>query len=188
LSILDNIQLIIAKNLKALRSQRKLSLDKVSELTGISKTMLGQIERGESNPSITTVWKIANGLKVSFSALINPSQNEALVVAKEDIQSLTEEEKYHLYPYFPYDDGRKFEIYMVDIDPGGELISEPHQDGTEEYITVFEGEMTVLVGGIEYIVRAGDAIRFKADRPHSYFNRKNTKCQMNMVMYYGGNQ
>ncbi|MFE4711979.1 MULTISPECIES: helix-turn-helix domain-containing protein [Bacillales] len=185
--MLDNIQLIFAKNLKALRNQRKLSLDKVSELTGISKTMLGQIERGESNPSITTVWKIANGLKVSFTALINQSQTEAVVVAKEDIQSLTEEEKYRLYPFFPYDDGRKFEIYTVDIDPGGELISEPHQEGTEEYITVFEGEMTVLVGGTEYKVKAGDAIRFKADRPHSYFNRENTKCQMNMVIYYGGN-
>lgn len=68
---MENINLILSKNLKYLRNERKLSLDKLADLTGISKTMLGQIERGESNPSITTVWKIANGLKISFTALIN---------------------------------------------------------------------------------------------------------------------
>lgn len=64
--MLKPIHLILANNLKLLREQRKLSLDKVAEMTGISKTMLGQIERGESSPSITTVWKIANGLKLSL--------------------------------------------------------------------------------------------------------------------------
>src|SRR5690554_5668235 len=64
------IDLVIAKNLKAIRESKKLSLEKVAELTGVSKTMIGQIERGESAPTITTIWKIANGLKVSFTSLI----------------------------------------------------------------------------------------------------------------------
>jgi transcriptional regulator with XRE-family HTH domain len=187
-SILENIQLIFAKNLRSLRNQRKLSLDKVSELTGISKTMLGQIERGESIPSLTTLWKIANGLKVSFTNLINTAPPEALVIVKEEVQLPIEDLKYRLYPFFQYEDGRNFEIYTLEIDGGGELTSEPHQEGTEEFITVFKGEMIVLVGDTRYKVKAGDSIRFKADRPHSYFNEENTMCQMNMVIYYGGSR
>ncbi len=67
--------LVLAENLKTLRANRKLSLDKVAELTGVSKTMLSQIERGESNPTIHTVWKIANGLKISFTAPDQPTPN-----------------------------------------------------------------------------------------------------------------
>ena len=58
---MENFNIVFAKNLKRIREDRKLSLDKVADLTGVSKSMLGQIERGDSNPTITTVWKIANG-------------------------------------------------------------------------------------------------------------------------------
>lgn len=98
---MENINLILSKNLKHLRNERKLSLDKLADLTGISKTMLGQIERGESNPSITTVWKIANGLKISFTALINEPPSDAVVVPKSKVQVLEENNQYRLYPFFP---------------------------------------------------------------------------------------
>ncbi len=63
---MDAIQDIIAKNLVKLRKHRNLTLDQVSELTGVSKAMLAQIEKGKSSPTVTTLWKIANGLQVSF--------------------------------------------------------------------------------------------------------------------------
>lgn len=67
---MDDIQAIIAKNLVKLRKTRNLTLDQVSELTGVSKAMLGQIEKGKSTPTVTTLWKIANGLQVSFSVFL----------------------------------------------------------------------------------------------------------------------
>ncbi len=60
---MDKLNYVIAENLKRLREERKLSLDNVSRLSGVSKSMLGQIERGEVNPTVSTVWKISNGLK-----------------------------------------------------------------------------------------------------------------------------
>ncbi|CAM5209801.1 DNA-binding protein OS=Lysinibacillus sphaericus OX=1421 GN=LS41612_09375 PE=4 SV=1 [Lysinibacillus sphaericus] len=68
---MEEIHLIFARNLKAIREKEKLSLEKVSQLCGVSKTMIGQIERGESSPTLTTIWKIATGLKVSFTTLIH---------------------------------------------------------------------------------------------------------------------
>ena len=59
----------LGERLKAIRDSRNLNLSDVSELTGISKAMISKIERGESVPTITTVWKIANGLKITLDGI-----------------------------------------------------------------------------------------------------------------------
>lgn len=69
MKLLDKFSFIIAENLKRFRDERKLSLDNVSKLSGVSKSMLGQIERGEANPTVSTVWKIANVLKYHLQNL-----------------------------------------------------------------------------------------------------------------------
>lgn len=67
---MNDLTAIIANNLAEIRHQRKLSLDKLSELSGVSKALLGQIERSESNPTVNTLWKIASGLQIPFNRLI----------------------------------------------------------------------------------------------------------------------
>jgi XRE family transcriptional regulator, regulator of sulfur utilization len=182
---LENINLVIAKNLKNIRENKKLSLEKVSEMTGVSKTMLGQIERGESSPTITTVWKIAKGLKISFTSLVNDPKPDTVVVSKSEIQTLVEDNgKYRLYPFFPFEDGRRFEVYAVEIDKGGYLSADAHTEGTEEFITVFSGELTVRVNNKEYTVKESDSIRFKADRAHVYHNSGETLTRLSMIIYY----
>lgn len=182
---MENIHEVLARNLKLLREQNKLSLDKTAELTGVSKTMLGQIERGESNPTINTVWKIANGLKVSFTSLINEPQPDTVVVAKSEIQALQEDNgKFRIYPYFPFEDGRRFEVYALEIDKGGYLSADPHREGTEEFVTVFDGELTIRANQEEYTVPSGDSIRFRADRPHAYHNSGEAMTRVSMVIYY----
>ncbi len=183
--ILEDIHLILAKNLKAYRERKKLSLEKVSELTGVSKTMIGQIERGESSPTITTIWKIANGLKISFTSLIHQSQPDTKVIRKKEVQVLTEDNgRYRVFPFFPFHDQRRFEIYTVEIEPGGFLGSDSHGEGAEEFITVFDGELKIQVKNMEYTIKKGDSIRFKADRPHSYQNPGVTITRLSMTIYY----
>ncbi len=104
---MENLNIILATNLKQIREDRKLSLDNLAQITGVSKSMLGQIERGESNPTITTAWKIANGLKISFTELIKSTQENAVVIQKESIKPLVEDSgKYKGYPFFPYESER----------------------------------------------------------------------------------
>lgn len=182
---MENLNAVISMNLKRIREEKKLSLDKVAKMTGVSKSMLGQIERGESNPTITTVWKIANGLKVSFTSLLNQSQSDTVIVTKEDVEPLIEDNgKYKLYPFFPYEDGRRFEIYKVEIEKGGYLSAEPHGQETYEFITVFDGEITIRIGDEEYTVKKGDSIRFRADKPHAYHNSGDELTRVSMVIYY----
>lgn len=66
---MDTMNLIVAKTLNCLREKQKLSMEALSKLSGVSKSMLAQIERGDGNPTISTLWKISNGMKVPFDAL-----------------------------------------------------------------------------------------------------------------------
>jgi len=182
---LSDMNGIIAGNLRQLREDRKLSLEKASEITGVSKSMLGQIERGESNPTITTIWKIASGLKVSFTALVNAPQADTVIVNQADIVPLIEADgKYRVYPIFPYEEGRRFEMYSLEIDQGGYFASNPHGEKTQEFITVFDGELTILTNNREYKIAKGDSIRFRADKPHSYHNPGDVLARLSLVIYY----
>ena len=87
-----NIQSIVAKNIADYRKKHQLSLDKVANATGVSKNMLSQIEKGQSNPTITTLWKIANGLHISLSQLTSTSNDTIDFIDESDIIPLIDKE------------------------------------------------------------------------------------------------
>ncbi len=177
---------IIAENLKNLRQEKKLSLDNVSELTGVSKSMLGQIERCESSPTISTLWKIATGLHISFTALMEAPRAEATVVHKDDLKPIIiEDGHFRLYPMFSCSKSRNFEILYIEIDPHTESYSLPHDPGTEEFITVYSGVMEIQLGDAAgHVIPSGASISFKADQPHTYKNTTDHPVRLSMVIFY----
>lgn len=182
---LKDLNQIVANNLKRIREEMKLSLDKVSDMTDVSKGMLRQIEAGESSPTIKTIWKIASGLKIPYTSIINIPQPDTFLVLGEDIEPQVEDEgRYKVYSIFPSEDGRKVEIYRIELEKNGSFSSNTHGEKTQELITVYEGVLTIRVDDEEYVIKAGDSIKFMADRPHAYFNRSDQLTRANMVIYY----
>ncbi len=182
---MENINLVISENLKKIRENRKLSLDALSKLSGVSKSMLGQIERGEVNPTISTVWKIANGLKISFTEVMSRPEKDYEVIERESIAPLLEDGgKYRNFPIVPFNSERRFEMYRLELDAGSELQAQPHPEGTQEFITSFSGELNVRVNGENLVIKNGDSLRFYADRPHSYKNTGNEVCLLSLIIYY----
>ncbi|MCA1027406.1 MULTISPECIES: helix-turn-helix domain-containing protein [Cytobacillus] len=182
---MDNIQKNIGVNLKNLRKARGLSLDTTANLTNVSKAMLGQIERGESNPTVTTLWKIATGLQVSFSSLIQEQQSPIHVVNRHDISPIMEYSgKYRVYPVFPFDPRKKFEIFTVEIETGYEHLSEKHNEGVEEYVTVITGTLQLEINEQQYTIQPGNSIRFSANKAHTYRNIGEDMIIYQTVLYY----
>ncbi len=177
---------VIAANIKRIRMQKKMTLDTAAELTGVSRSMLAQIEKGYANPTISVLWKIANGFKVSFTSLTdNQNENRVSVIRQADTPPLKENDgKYLNYPTFPFDEKKLFETYRIVIEPSGELSAEAHLKGAEEYITVFDGEAEVEVAGERFCLSVGDSIRFMADVPHSYRNAGEGRVLLSMIIYY----
>jgi transcriptional regulator with XRE-family HTH domain len=182
---MPDLTLVVAENLKKIREEKKLSLDRMSELTGVSKSMLGQIERAESSPTITTIWKIANGLKIPFTTLLSTPQKNLVLNRRTEVTPLIEDKgRYRVYPYFPSENGRSFETYEVEIEKGGHLTAEPHQENTQEFLIIFQGELTLTVDEDEILLHEGDSIRFRADKPHSYHNQGNCITKLAMTIQY----
>ncbi len=109
---------IVAHNIKLLREKNKLSMDELSKLSGVSKSMLAQIERGEGNPTISTLWKISNGMKVPFDALTIRPKVSYKIVRLPEIQPLFEDNgKVKNYFIFPDDENRRFAVYFLELEP-----------------------------------------------------------------------
>jgi len=183
--IIENLNEIISKNLKYLRHERNLSLEQLSEITGVSKSMLGQIERAESNPTINTLWKITNGLDVSFSRIMRTKDPVNMIIKDEDIKTIIEDDgKYMLYPIINKDSDRNFEVYKVEVLKNGKLKSNSHKEGTQEFITVFSGELVIKIKDEEFRIKKGQSFRFQADEPHRYINSGKKKTKFSMIIYY----
>ncbi len=182
---MEHLNQIIGENLKRLRAERGLSLDAASSVTGVSKSLLGQIERGEANPTISTVWRIARGLSVAFTTLVTPVDGGSEVVRRADIDPVSEDDgRVRNYPVVPFDASLGFEVSFIEVDPGGTLEADPHAGGTQELITVVAGELSIRVADDEHELAAGDSIRFRADVPHAYRNDGSGLAVFTMVIAY----
>ncbi|PPA72388.1 helix-turn-helix domain-containing protein [Jeotgalibacillus proteolyticus] len=182
---MEEIKKLLGDKLKVLRKKRGWSLDEAALITGVSKAMLGQIERGESNPSVGTIWKIANGFKVSFSSLLTPSFQQVRVIKSDSIDVLLEDDgKYRVYPIFTYDPLRQWESFTIELDPGCSYQSDSHGDEVEEYITVTKGAIHLTIQGEEYELREKDAIHFRADTIHHYQNKSAELAVCQLVIHY----
>jgi transcriptional regulator with XRE-family HTH domain len=181
MSVQDNL----AENLKEIRTKKKLTLEEASKLTGVSRSMLSAIEKGDVNPTISVIWKIADGYKVKFSSLMEDKHQAYHVIRADTIKPLTEGDgRYVNYPEFPFDDKTLFETYRIRIDRGGHLEAQPHMPGTEEYITVFAGKARIAAGEESADLAEGDSIHFLADVPHSYRNIGSKTVWLSMILYY----
>lgn len=171
--LMDYLSHNIAENLKRLRNSKGISLDVVSEQTGVSKSMLHQIEKGSANPSINVLGKIASGLRIEFSDLISsPPMDTCIVKIDEVIPTKEITGQYTVKTCFPFEDNRKVEIYRIDIEPGGVYVSGGHGEKTREYISVLNGELVIEVEGKEHNVTREDVFRFDSEHTHKYINYK----------------
>lgn len=168
----QEISLRLATRLKEARKSRRLSLDALAKLSGVSRSMLSQIERGESSPTVASLWNLTQALNVDFSGLLDDGPKERspireLVRAGQEpvIQSLGKGCKIRILSA-PEMVGET-EIYDLEFDRGGLLSSEPHRSGCIENLTVISGELSITTDGVSETIGVGDTVRYVADRPHS---------------------
>jgi XRE family transcriptional regulator, regulator of sulfur utilization len=177
----------IATRLKTLRQEKGWSLDKTAEKTGVSKAMLGQIEREESSPTIATLWKIASGFEASFSDFLedSPFPSPSPILRSGSPEQLhPADDKIRVKSLFPFDPELRFEVFLIELLPGCEHLSPPHQKGVIEHVMVIEGEMEVLVNGQWQILKKDEGLRFEAHQPHGYRNLSTVVARFHDGIHY----
>jgi len=177
---------VVGTNLRRLRTRRGLSLERLAHSSGVSRAMLGQIELGQSAPTINVLWKIARALEVTFSALISSrTQSGALVMRSAESKLLTSKDRsFSSRALFPFDEPRRVEFYELRLTGGGVEQADAHPPGTSENLVVTQGVVEIDSGGETHRLETGDSILFEADSPHAYRNPGKTDAVMYLVMTY----
>jgi XRE family transcriptional regulator, regulator of sulfur utilization len=173
--------------IQAFRKRQSLTLDDLAKMSGVSRSMLSQIERGQANPSLATVWSLANALRVDISELIGGHASDLRARIEVASASFTPEIKTEdglctLRILSPPDHAELYEWYDLIFQPGGSLESQPHAKGMREHLTVLDGALEVTAGNEVVEVPEGATARYSADVPHVIRNAGNGPARALLVM------
>ena len=160
----------LGKTVQRLRKAYNLSLSELAEQSGVAKSIISQIERNETNPTLATIWRLSQALDVSIERVLATSDEEPFIDKSTRPDT----------PILVSDDGMMrlaiigwiktvewLQWYDVQAEPGGVLDSEAHQRGSVECLSVLDGEFEVEVSDTVQRAKAGETLRYRCDRPHS---------------------
>ncbi len=177
---------VVGQNLKRLRAEQGLSLEKLAQASGVSRAMLGQVELGQSAPTINVLWKIASALGVPFSAMLAAQAAPGVKVLRlANARTLhSADGAFISRALFPVDSSRRVEFYELTLKPKGDEKADAHAPGTQENLVVTKGTVEIHAEGEVTRLSAGDAILFDASGPHEYRNVGAGEAVMYLVMTY----
>jgi transcriptional regulator with XRE-family HTH domain len=180
----ETITAAIANNVRAQRAHRGLTLDALAARSGVSRGMLVQIEQCRTNPSVTTLTRIADALGVTVARLVEVSDTPVVrVVHASDIATLWRGAKGGSARLLVGSDTPAIlELWDWTLGPGEHHDGDAHPAGTREMLTVIDGELTLSVYGRSHLVGRDEAVLFSADRPHRYANQGDETLRFLMVV------
>ncbi|MDW4498165.1 XRE family transcriptional regulator [Sulfitobacter sp. D35] len=165
----DAILTQLPARLKEARRGQGLSLDAVAKLSGVSRSMVSQIERGESSPTIATLWNLTRALQVDFAGLLDGAAAPSQIEVWRDRQLPTIDnlgKGCRIRILSPPEMAGRHEVYDLVMDTGAVLDSQPHRRGAREHLTVVEGRVDLTSADAHESLAAGDTARYPADVPH----------------------
>lgn len=166
----SNILESLPQRLKDARREKGLSLEAVAQISGVSRSMVSQIERGTSSPTVATLWNLTRALGVDFAGLLDGAAASKGIEVQSAGATPSIEMKgsgCQIRILSPPEAAGNHEVYDVLIDEGGSLRSDPHGKGAKEHLTVISGRVRVKSGEAEQVLGEGDTARYAADVWHS---------------------
>ena len=180
---------VIGGNVRKKRHERHWSLDELADSSGVSKATLSQIESGRVNPTVATLWKIAQSLETELSQLIR-NEGEIFrtfsVTRSGDLPRLTGTSGVEIKVLSPITMAGKLELYFLTLEPGAVLASEAHEPGSCELITVISGEVEVEAGRNSVRLESGDVLNYQCDTSHRISNPGRSAAVLHMVVNFKG--
>ncbi|MFI0898505.1 helix-turn-helix domain-containing protein [Streptomyces sp. NPDC020983] len=166
------------------RRARGVSLERLAEVSGVSRSMVSEVERGAKTPSVLVLDRLATALGTSIARLLDePVRPDAVVLARDRQQVVRDPagwERRILSPVLP---DIEFEFMRTTLEPGvdaGEF--SPHAPGSHEYVAVEQGSLRLVIDGVTHRLEAGDAAYFPGNRRHAFANDSTDTCVYYLAM------
>lgn len=176
----------VADSLRRFRRDRHLSLDDLSERSGVSRAALSQVEGGRTNPTLAVLWKIAVGLEIPVHDLLGVGSDQAVRVLRvgDALPLRSTDGRTESRLLSPGGATSDTEVYELRLASKAMHRSDPHARGTRETLVVLTGSLRLGAGEETHDLAAGDSVFFNADVPHFYENRSTRETRCIDVIHY----
>jgi transcriptional regulator with XRE-family HTH domain len=177
----------LGRRVKKLRSDRGWSLDSLAAASGVSRSMLSEIEREKANPTLTVTFRIAQAFGLSLAELVEtPGSAPAIQVVRggDRTQVFRSDKNGQIRTLSPLNFEKEVEFYEVRLRPHGALRSQPHFEGTREFLTVEKGRVKVESEGDAVELETGDSATYRADVSHAIVNTGSDEAVLFLVDIY----
>lgn len=175
----------LGKTIQRLRKAYNMSLGDLSEHSGVAKSIISQIERNETNPTLSTVYRLSRALDTTIEEVLRSEGQDVFLEhqQKSAIPILESQDGLcRLAIAGPLNLVEEVQWYDFQARPGGILESDPHPPGTVEHLYLLKGEIDVTSGEQTRRVKVGEALRFRGDLPHRIVNVGDGDAHATMVL------
>ncbi|WP_395747751.1 helix-turn-helix domain-containing protein [Prosthecobacter sp.] len=178
----------LGKRVKKLRGDRGWSLEELANASGVSRSMLSEIEREKANPTLTVTFRIARAFGLTLQELIESAEASAskiqVIRASDRAQVYRSDKQCEIRTLSPINLEKDVEFYELTLRPGGTLRSQPHFEGTREFLTVEEGTVRIESDTNSEELGKGDSGTYRADVPHAIVNTGKGDALVFLVVIY----
>ncbi len=172
---------------KQLRTGRGWSLESLANASGVSRSMLSQIEREQANPTLAVTLRIARAFGLALGELLETpgaASTVTVIRAEDHTFHYRSDKDCRIRTLSPLNLEKDVEFYEVWLKPGGALRSSPHFEGTREFLTLQRGHVQVQSAGDAEDLNPGDSASYRADVPHAIINQGKTDAVVNLIVIY----
>jgi transcriptional regulator with XRE-family HTH domain len=183
----EGIHRHLGSRMKQLRTDRSWSLEALAQASGVSRSMLSEIEREQANPTLAVTLRIARAFGLSLGELIEtPGASAAITVIRGNDRAFLyrSDPDVQIRTLSPLNLEKDVELYQVQLRAGGALRSAAHFEGTREFLTVQKGQVRVESAGDGEDLNAGDSATYRADVPHAILNPGRGEALVLLVVIY----
>jgi transcriptional regulator with XRE-family HTH domain len=183
----DDINEHLGQRVKKLRADHGWSLDDLASSSGVSRSMLSEIERERANPTLAVTVRIARAFGMTISELIETAAHLSTIQvtrANDPQQVFRSDKNCQIRTLSPINLEKDVEFYEVRLRPGGELRSKPHFEGAREFLTVESGKVRIESGQTNEKLGRGDSATYRADVPHAIVNAGSSEAVVFLVVIY----
>jgi transcriptional regulator with XRE-family HTH domain len=183
----DAISRHLGGRLKHLRSARGWSLEALANASGVSRSMLSEIEREQANPTLAVTLRIARAFGLTLGELLElPGAASAVTVIRADDHAYhyRSDKDCRIRTLSPLNLEKDVEFYEVRLQAGGALRSSPHFEGTREFLTVHKGRLRIESASDAEELNPGDSASYRADVPHAILNVGRTEAVVFLIVIY----
>jgi transcriptional regulator with XRE-family HTH domain len=166
---------LLGAKIREKRLEIGMSLKELAEKTDLTPGFISQVERELTEPSITSLRRIANVLGVAVFYFLMDEAHANPVVRKNERQPLKFPKSHLTYELLSPDLNRQMEMFIARLEPGSATCDEPLSHPGEEVIYVLEGTMWIKVGDKEYTLEQGDTVYYYSNNPHKVINPGKTE-------------